>query len=208
MTAHPPELIVFSDSAPYALKILEKIKRRRALKGIPLIVLTEKEKDSYDTLKNVVTINRACHERFLIQTIRKPHRTLQTVQEYDCKPFKTVSGKGNRILIIDRFHHFSKNNIKALTDYGFEVSVNTNEDDILTKTERVTPGHYLVDEEMEQINLVSLCRSINLHKAINAIPKIIVTSSRKIFEQVLFAGFLCRLYHQTCQPRTIALQGI
>ena len=112
------------------------------------------------------------------------------------KPFKTVTGKGNKILIIDHFHHFSKNNIKTLTDYGFEVSVNRNEDNILTKTKQIHPDIILVDEEMENTNPVSMCRSINMNKSINTIPKIIVTSSRKTFNkfysQGFFAGFITK----------------
>jgi DNA-binding response OmpR family regulator/c-di-GMP-binding flagellar brake protein YcgR len=196
LTAHPPELIILSDSTPYALKTLEHIRRRLALKDIPLIVLTEKEKDSSDILKNVVTINTAYHERFLIQTsenLMDEHRLYQNI---NVRPLKAFTGQGNRVLIIDHFHHFSKNNIKALTDYGFEVSVNRNEENIMTKARQMHPDIILVDEEMENTNPVSMCRSINMNKSINTIPKIIVTSSRKPFNkfysQGFFAGFITK----------------
>ncbi len=196
LTVRPPELIILSDSAPYALKTLEDIRKRRALKDIPLIVLTEKEKDSYDMLKNVVTINTTCHERFLVQTAENLVEQYRLYKNITVKPSKAVTGKGNRILIIDHFHHFSKNNIKALTDYGFEVSVNRNEDNILTKTRQMHPDVILVDEEMENTNPVSMCRSISMNKSINTIPKIIVTSSRKTFNkfysQGFFAGFITK----------------
>jgi DNA-binding response OmpR family regulator/c-di-GMP-binding flagellar brake protein YcgR len=196
LTARPPELIILSDSTPYALKTLEGIRRRRALKDIPLIVLTEKEKSSNDILKNVVAINTAYHERFLVQTAESLVEQYILYKSITVKPLKADTGKGNRILIIDHFHHFSKNNIKALTDNGFEVSINKDEENILTKTSQMHPDIILVDEEMENTNPVSMCRSINMNKSINTIPKIIVTSSRKTFNkfysQGFFAGFITK----------------
>jgi c-di-GMP-binding flagellar brake protein YcgR/CheY-like chemotaxis protein len=196
LTAHPPELIILSDSAPYALQSLEDIRKHRILKNIPIIVLSEKDEGSHDKLKNEIIINTPYYERFLIQ------KSVNLVDQYrlskniTIKPFKSLSGKGNKILIIDRFRHFSRNNIKTLTDYGFEVCVNRKEDNILTKTKQVHPDLILLDEEMENSNPVSLCRSINLTKSINTIPKIIVTSSRrnfnKFYSQGFFAGFITK----------------
>jgi DNA-binding response OmpR family regulator/c-di-GMP-binding flagellar brake protein YcgR len=196
LTAHPPELIILSDSAPYALESLEDIRKHRTLKNIPLIVLTEKKEDSDNKLRNVVVVNTPYHERFLLQKSVNLIEQYRLSKNITVKPFKTVSGKGNKILIIDRFQHFSKNNIKTLTDYGFKVSVNRKEHNILTKTERIHPDIILVDEEMEKTNPVSLCRSINMNKSINTIPKIIVTSSRrnfnKFYSQGFFAGFITK----------------
>ena len=196
LRAHPPELIIVSDSAPYALKYLEDIRKHRSLKNIPLIVLTEKEAVSDNRLKDVVVVNTPYHERFLIQKSENLTEQYRLSKNITVKPLKTISGKGNKILIIDRFHHFTKNNIKTLTDYGFEVSVNREEDNILTRTKRMHPDIILVDEEMEKTNPVSLCRSMNLNKSINAIPRIIVTSSRrnfnKFYSQGFFAGFITK----------------
>jgi DNA-binding response OmpR family regulator/c-di-GMP-binding flagellar brake protein YcgR len=196
LTARPPELIILSDRAPYALKSLKDIKKHKALKDIPLIILTKKDENSDDKLKNAVIVNTPYHERFLVQKSADLIEQYRLSKNVTIKPFKSVSGKGNKILIIDRFRRFSRNSIKILTDYGFEVCVNRKEDNILTKTKRVHPDIILVDEEMEQTNPVSLCRSINLHKSINAIPKIIVTSNRKNFNkfysQGFFAGFITK----------------
>jgi DNA-binding response OmpR family regulator/c-di-GMP-binding flagellar brake protein YcgR len=196
LTARPPELIILSDSTPYALKTLESIRKRRALKDIPFIVLTEKEKGSNDILKNVVTINTACHERFLVQTAENLVEQYMLYKSITVKPLRTDTGKGNRILIIDHFHHFNKNSIKALTDHGFKVSVNRNEENILTKTSQMHPDIILVDEEMEITNPVSMCRFMNMNKSINTIPKIIATSSRrtfnKFYSQGFFAGFIIK----------------
>jgi DNA-binding response OmpR family regulator/c-di-GMP-binding flagellar brake protein YcgR len=196
LTAHPPELIILSDSTPYALQSLEDIRKHRTLKNIPLIVLTEKGEGSDNKLKNMVIVNTPYHERFLIQKSENLAEQYRLSKNITVKPFKTVSGKGNKILIIDRFHHFSKNNIKTLADHGFEVSVNRKEANILTKTEQIQPDIILVDEEMEKTNPVSLCRSINMNKSINTIPKIIVTSSRenfnKFYSQGFFAGFITK----------------
>jgi len=196
LTAHPPELIILSDSAPYALQSLEDIRKHRILKNIPIIVLTEKDEGSDDKLKNEVIINTPYHERFLIQESGNLIEQYRLSKNITIKPFKSVSGKGNKILIIDRFRHFSRNNIKTLTDYGFEVCVNRKEDNILTKTRQVHPDLILLDEEMENSNPVSLCRSMNLNKSINTIPKIIVTSSRrnfnKFYSQGFFAGFITK----------------
>jgi len=196
LTARPPELIILSDSVPYALKTLEDIRKRRVLKDIPLIVLTEKEKDSHDMLTNVVTINTTCHERFLVQTAENLVEQYRLYKNITVKPSKAATGKGNRILIIDHFHHFSKSNIRALADYGFELSVNRNEDNILRKARQMCPDVILVDEEMENTTPVSMCRSISMNKSISTIPKIIVTSSRKTFNkfysQGFFAGFITK----------------
>jgi DNA-binding response OmpR family regulator/c-di-GMP-binding flagellar brake protein YcgR len=196
LTVHPPELIILNDSAPHALQSLSKIRKHRTLKDIPLIILTRKDENSDDKLRNAVIVNTPYHERFLIQQSESLIEQYRLSKNITIKPFKSVSGKGNKILIIDRFRHFSRNSIKTLTDYGFEVCVNRKEDNILTKTKRVHPDIILVDEEMEQTNPVSMCRSMNLHKSINGIPKIIVTSNRKHFNkfysQGFFAGFITK----------------
>jgi CheY-like chemotaxis protein len=58
------------------------------------------------------------------------------------------------------------------------------------------PDNILFDEEMENTNPISLCRSINMNTTINTIPKIIVTSSQKTFNkfysQGFFAGFITK----------------
>jgi DNA-binding response OmpR family regulator/c-di-GMP-binding flagellar brake protein YcgR len=196
LTTRPPELIILCDSAPYALQFLEDIRKHRILKNIPLIVLTEKDECSDDKLKNVVIVNTPYHERFLIQKSMDLIEQYRLSKNITVKPFKNVNGTGNKIFIIDRFHHFSKNSIKTLTDYGFEVSVNRKEDSILARAKRIHPDIILVDEEMESTNPVSLCRSISLHKSINAIPKVIATSSRrtfnKFYSQGFFAGFITK----------------
>ncbi|MBA4391571.1 MAG: hypothetical protein C0399_11645 [Syntrophus sp. (in: bacteria)] len=196
MMAHKAELIILSGSSPYVLQSLEDIKKHRGLRDIPLIVLTEKEKATAFMRKHAVIVDTPYNERFLIQTSEDLVEQYRLSRNITVKLLKTTSGKGKKILIIDRFHNFSKNNIKALTDYGFEVSVNSTEDTILTKTEQIHPDIILVDEEMENTNPVSLCRSINMNKAINAIPRIIITSSRKTFNkfysQGFFAGFVTK----------------
>ncbi|MCE5249180.1 response regulator, partial [bacterium] len=197
LIAHKPELIILTDNPPDDVQsILEDIKKHRALKKIPLIVLTEKEKTTAFIRKHAVIVNTPYNENFLIQTSENLIEQYRLSRNITIKLLKTTSGKGNKILIIDRFHNFSKNDIKALTDYGFEVSVNSKEDNILAKTEQMHPDIILIDEEMEKTNPISLCRSINTDKAINAIPKIIVTSSQKTFNkfysQGLFAGFVTK----------------
>jgi DNA-binding response OmpR family regulator/c-di-GMP-binding flagellar brake protein YcgR len=203
LTAHPPELIILSDSKPSAIKTLEDIRRRRALKDIPLIVLTEKEKVSCNVLKNVVTINTTCHKRFLIQTAESLVEEYRLYKNITVKSLNAITGKGRRILIIDHFHHFSKNNIKALTDCGFEVSVNRNENNILTKTRQMHPDIILVDEEMENTNPLSMCRTINMNKSMNMIPKIIVTSSRKTFNKFYSQGFFAGFITKPVNPKQL-----
>jgi len=204
LMAHPPELIILGDSTPYALQFLRDIRKRKALKSIPTIILTEKDGGSDDKAKNnVVIVNTRYSERSLIQKSADLIEQYRLSKNITIKPFKSVSGKGNKILIIDRFRHFSKNSIKTLTDYGFEVCINRKENNILTKTKRVHPDIILVDEEMEQTNPVSLCRSINVHKSINAIPKIIATSSRKSFNKFYSQGFFAGFVTKPVKPEQL-----
>ncbi len=196
LIAHKPELIIVSDNSPEAFQALEDIKTHRTLKKIPLIVLTEKEKTQALTRKHATIVNTPYSDRFLIQTSENLVEQYRHSRNITIKLLKTTSGKGNKILIVDRFHNFSNNNIKALTDYGFEVSVSRKEDAVLTKTEQMHPDIILFDEEMENTNPISLCQSINMNKTINTIPKIIVTSSQKTFNKFyshgFFAGFITK----------------
>lgn len=196
LMAHKPELIIISDNSPDAILSIEELKKHQALKKIPIIVLTEKDKAPAFIRKHAIIVNTPCNERFLIQTAENLLEQYRLSRHITIKLLKTTSGKGNKILVIDRFHNFSKSNIKALTDYGFEVSVSRKEGAILTKTEQIHPDIIVVDEEMENTNPISLCRSINMHKSINTIPRIIVTSSEKNFNkfysQGLFAGFVTK----------------
>lgn len=196
LSANPPELIILNDDTRYALNIINMIKADKILKNIPLVVLTKKIQSEDERLKYAVVINTPFHERLLVHTAKQLVEQYRQSKNIRIKFLTTVSDKGNRVFIIDRFRNFSRNSIKVLTDYGFNVTVLRNENIILKKTEQLHPDIIIIDEEMEKTNPVSLCRSINMNGSIKAIPRIIVTANRKnynrFYSQGFFAGFIAK----------------
>jgi len=168
LSANPPELIILSDSSRNALEAIKKIKTNKALKDIPLITVTKKTQNDDERLKHTVVINAPIHERLLIQTVERLVEQYRQSRNIKIKILKTVSDKGNRIFIIDRFRNFGRRNIKALTDYGFNVTVLRNENIILKKTEQFHPDIIIIDEEMEKTNPVSFfIMPVNKHEQID-----------------------------------------
>jgi len=195
LSANPPELIIISDSSRHALNVITTIKMDKTLKNVPLIVVTKKTQ-SDERLKHTVVIDAQISKQLLIRTAERLVEQYRQSRNIKIKILKTVSDKGNRIFIIDRFRNFDRRSIKALTDYGFNVTILRNENVILKKTEQFQHDIIVIDEEMEKTNPVSLCRLINMNKSIKTIPRIIVTSNRKnyskFYSQSFFAGFIVK----------------
>jgi hypothetical protein len=193
LITHPPDLIILNDTPYKSQTLLGVIKRHKVLKHIPLILLSKNENRKDDTQENPLILRLPVSEKLLAKTsedLIEKYRLSKYIQK---KRLTVISGKGKKVPIINRNFHVTNKSIEGLTNCGFEVSIYRFEQDFLTKIEKVHPSIIIIDEETEKTDPVSLCRLININKTIRAIPKVILISEAKNFEDFLFAGIFCRV---------------
>lgn len=194
-----PDLITLNKDLHESRMLLQLIKKHRVLKDIPLILLSREEKEEDNIHENAAILNIPFNENLFVKTAEGFIDKYRFSKKHSEKKIKMLSGKPKKALIIDRFGNFSAENTEILTKHGFQVTTSSNEGNIMKKIESDYPDIILFDEETEKVDPVSICRLININKTIKVIPKIILTSDEKNFDnfysQGLFAGFLIKPFN-------------
>ena len=196
LAAGPPDLIIMNDVPEKARTLMGIIRQHKALKGVPVILLSGKEQEENADQENLFILHVPVSEKLLMKTSGDLIEKYRLSRYIEKRRLTVISGQGKKILIIDRSSSVTAKSIESLTNCGFEVGVDRSEENILDKIEKKCPDIILLDEETDKIDPVSLCRLININKTIRAIPKVILTSDARNFEkfysQGYFAGFLAK----------------
>lgn len=195
MTANPPELITLACGNAESASFLQVVGRHRTLKNVPIIMLSREDLPETDIPENAVAFVVPFNETLFLGTAEDLVEKYRIAKRIEKKKSSMISGAG-KILVIDRFHNFGAKNMQSLIERGFEVSVSTEEENIFVQMEHGYPDLILFDEETQKTDPVSLCKIMNLNKAVRDIPKVILTSDERNFDrfysQGLFADFLLK----------------
>lgn len=199
LTAGIPELIVLNLDLPESHIILNIIKAHRVLKGLPLILLSKGERETYNTPDTLIYVNIPFKEKFFIKSVEDLIKRFRISRRIEQIKWQIISGTGKKVLIIDQSRNFSAGNIKSLTDHGFEVFVVDSEENILQRVGEYNPDIILIDEDTGEIDFVSICRLMNINRALKVIPRILVAKDKEASEifhsQDLISGLVIKPFN-------------
>lgn len=191
-----PEVILVDLSREGARLVLKTVTRDPALKHLPLLLLGRKNSRVKGRPGAVTFVRTPYEPEYLLDKIKALITRYRQAESCRNDGWKLFLGTGKKIVVLAPKENLSRIHHNRLIENEYEVFCISDELNLIQRIASIMPQIIILDDEIPMIDCTTLCRMINLNKAIRGIPKIRLVREKMGAEMIVFEDYGLTVLHK------------